>query len=634
MHDPAICEAVQLSTYMLPTVVYLYYRTLTSYASYAYVIMEDMGYRYKAYRYKVLENPKHDIRLLHLQPGQSGDPIEISLQPARLLEQAPVQASQRLTLKELRRTLTKGQWMAQSREGRFFFGDDKIPGTSWDHPNPDFPRHLYDPQASNPSDLQFEALSYAWGSPDDPTTEICVSETCSALSYGSIGILAVRHNLFEALQHLRRPDRVRVLWIDAICINQEDADEKSEQVRRMNRIYELAHQVIIWLGPSSDDSDLACLTLAYLGKQIITTPANALYPHPRASELEWASFTTRLPLSDAEFEAIHRLFLRPWFCRLWVWQETILADSRGRVLCGNSQIPWILFRNAVTRLTLYGNELPSIRLHTMFTMRELAGFQRSSPFHALTRATTLSQCEEPRDRIYALLGIATPEFSRAMTVDYSLPVAQIYKQAFIANVDVRRDLALLAHCSPLNRNYDSPSWVPDWTSQSNRPWLMDDHAASGRSEASVQFERPNCLVVQGVHCAKIKRVGAPCGCNELTATRRDVLQLLSIIRSWTPEAVDEGSYISQEPKNHAYILTLLQGGLQGFCNINNLEWTEAYKSFSDIISRHDDNDQSEATLDGVFVAELTNSCQGSCFFETEEGFYGLANPGLEPGMRI
>ncbi|KAK0732246.1 heterokaryon incompatibility protein-domain-containing protein, partial [Lasiosphaeris hirsuta] len=94
----------------------------------------------------------------------------------------------------------------------------------------------------NPPD--FEALSYVWGSSADPVIIVCDSKR-----------LTVTQNLHAALLQLRQFDTFRdgrLLWIDAICINQGDETEKTAQVRLMREIYSRAHNTTIWLGPNDD----------------------------------------------------------------------------------------------------------------------------------------------------------------------------------------------------------------------------------------------------------------------------------------------------------------------------------------------------------------------------------------------
>jgi hypothetical protein len=93
--------------------------------------------------------------------------------------------------------------------------------------------------------IPYEALSYTWGD-TRKTNAIEVNGR-------SLGITA---NLHVALQHLRLDDEDRIMWIDAVCINQDNVEERGHHVKQMARIYQLAERVVIWLGPSTTGSDL------------------------------------------------------------------------------------------------------------------------------------------------------------------------------------------------------------------------------------------------------------------------------------------------------------------------------------------------------------------------------------------
>jgi hypothetical protein len=98
---------------------------------------------------------------------------------------------------------------------------------------------------SNGTRLAFEAVSYTWGHPD----------RISALQIhddkGQIGLTA---NLTQALPHMTEQSRTKRLWIDQLCINQADNDERSAQVSLMSEIYKKAARVIVWLGPGDESS--------------------------------------------------------------------------------------------------------------------------------------------------------------------------------------------------------------------------------------------------------------------------------------------------------------------------------------------------------------------------------------------
>ena len=81
---------------------------------------------------------------------------------------------------------------------------------------------------------RYEALSYTWGDPKITKPVICSGKK-----------IEITANLHSALYHLRYPDRQRILWVDALCINQEDDNDKETQVQRMGRIYSKAQRVLI-----------------------------------------------------------------------------------------------------------------------------------------------------------------------------------------------------------------------------------------------------------------------------------------------------------------------------------------------------------------------------------------------------
>jgi hypothetical protein len=128
---------------------------------------------------------------------------------------------------------------------------------------------------------QFEALSYAWGADKNPA-DIFIGRS----GHES---LPVTQNLAQALVHLRYEDRTRVLWIDAICVNQKDVDERSSQVKRMADIYSKAARVVVWLGPESADTSIA---MAYVEKVVSKV------------EVDWIAYEMR-SLSDDVFRGNH-----------------------------------------------------------------------------------------------------------------------------------------------------------------------------------------------------------------------------------------------------------------------------------------------------------------------------------------
>jgi hypothetical protein len=133
----------------------------------------------------------------------------------------------------------------------------------------------------------YEALSYVWGSDKNPR-HVFTDE----------GYLRVRNNLHTALLHLRDRSLARIIWVDAICINQDDKGEKGEQILRMAEIYSRASRVIVWLGEAKNDGDQAL--------EDIRLAADAEFPVNKPNK-----------------QAILTLLHQPWFERIWVREKTL-----------------------------------------------------------------------------------------------------------------------------------------------------------------------------------------------------------------------------------------------------------------------------------------------------------------------
>ncbi|ENH69208.1 Heterokaryon incompatibility protein 6, OR allele [Fusarium oxysporum f. sp. cubense race 1] len=119
-----------------------------------------------------------------------------------------------------------------------------------------------------------------------------------------IRTLYIGGNLAGALNHLRYPDKARTLWVDAICINQNDISEKNIQVPRMADIFRSAVRVVIWLGLESDNSTLALSTLDYLAAQVEITKASWVRPSPGCVHQDWFHSLTGMPYDDSTWQAI------------------------------------------------------------------------------------------------------------------------------------------------------------------------------------------------------------------------------------------------------------------------------------------------------------------------------------------
>lgn len=172
--------------------------------------------------------------------------------------------------------------------------------------------------------VHYEALSYHWGSPGE---EVAIRISTPGIVFASD--FYVSPNLHAALEQLRFPDGSRTLWIDAICIDQENTSERNSQVSIMAAIYQTATHVCVWLGTPSEDSGIA---LDFISRVVNLDEFDFLVTDSSAAKY-WG--------------ALSSLMKRKWFSRRWVVQEIALA-KRATLYCGTAEADWSDFAVAVS----------------------------------------------------------------------------------------------------------------------------------------------------------------------------------------------------------------------------------------------------------------------------------------------
>lgn len=513
-------------------------------------------------------------------------------------------------------------------EYRYLFEEAETENTTWDHPHPDCDASLWAALSQPPYEPKFEALSYTWGSADDPEIAFVEYTRTKAGLLADIGTLPIGHNLATALRHLRLPDKSRTLWVDAVCINQEDLTEREDQVKRMASIYKLAQRVVVWLGPSSGDSDTAFSYLDYLGSQLEVSRNRYRYRAPGATEPEWFRSICPIPFSDKVWTAIDRLLQRPWFERLWVWQEIQLANSRAIAVCGHRTMLWQNLRKAIIAL-LTKDELPTISLRRRLqSVENVTTEMNSCTFGTLIGYSRERHCSDPRDKIYGMLSFCGQQLAERIEVSYTKDVAEVYKDVFLQSSLQNRRLDSLPGCTSTRQRPGSPSWVPNWEVAGETYPLGAFCCASGISSAVLEYTAPRVLQVAGVQAARVHTVT-----QRATAHLPD-RDVLDAIRSWEPPGLQEDSYVSGGLLIDAYCTTLRAGYLSerwsGLSAPSLESWKELYLSqVSSTTTKHGDNDYgSDGDIDWML-----RIVRGRTLMRTEEGHIGIGPSEAEPGKR-
>jgi hypothetical protein len=302
---------------------------------------------------------------------------------------------------------------------------------------------------------EFEAVSYAWGSACDPVN----------IFVGKIGwkTLPVTQNLAEALQYFRYKDKPRTLWIDAICVNQQNLKERSQQVKRMADVYSKAARVAVWLGSESDDSSLAMDCIDKIASKVKVDWAT-LSMSAITHEVHWGDMVTPIPLEELDMLAINHLIYRSWFERLWIWQEVILASEHTQVMCGTRTTLWNSLRATVfwlyVKKRLWFSEAPqfSLRIQQLF---DLCAGKKDLSSEILIHKSRNCSCTDPRDKIYALVSLLHKSESIGIEPDYTKNVYEVYQDAVSSIISSSRHLYVLTTVELHEDLERVPSWVPN-----------------------------------------------------------------------------------------------------------------------------------------------------------------------------
>lgn len=283
--------------------------------------------------------------------------------------------------------------------------------------------------------FKYSALSYRWGSPSDTVPIVLEGQT-----------FQVTTNLEAALRQFRKPRTREVLWIDALCINQEDDKEKSLQVSLMGSIYEEAQFVHVWLGKEENGSGRAMKFLEELSMRI--RKDKHIY-NVRNDPSLFSGAWNRIPTGKWIFEALagnHQLsedlghlFRREYWQRVWVMQEVSLARNIT-LCCGQFQIKNVVLGRAIDLLHRVQVDMPPgfTRIpESPFGMANARIWVNSGLHTSLYRLLIMGQtllAHDPRDRIYSVLGLVNDPGIPRFEVDYSKSPEIVYKELAAAMI--------------------------------------------------------------------------------------------------------------------------------------------------------------------------------------------------------
>jgi hypothetical protein len=329
----------------------------------------------------------------------------------------------------------------------------------------------------------YNALSYVWGDGVDSAP----AEPEILLDGNSF---PVTPNLHSALRHLRSKVKCdpAVLWVDAVCINQNNLDERNQQVAMMREIYASATQVTIWLGEADEDSDVALNALPMILN--------------KDSWLEDATVRSEIRQHCANF-FFGLSSRRSWLSRVWILQELAMSKNDPDVVCGYKRVSWstlVAAWQTIAKETLVdlgarpkasntaGDDIELFtltKLDVLHELRQSIQTRGGEKLKKLLMIVRTSEATDPRDRIYGLLGLLQQETSSSVSskpvlVDYHKTCSEVYIDAmahifslsegpyFLSGVFLSGGPAAAPEIPSLRASkvqQDLPSWVPDFSRQ-------------------------------------------------------------------------------------------------------------------------------------------------------------------------
>ncbi|KAI2628753.1 heterokaryon incompatibility protein-domain-containing protein [Hypoxylon sp. NC1633] len=442
----------------------------------------------------------------------------------------------------------------------------------------------------------YDAISYVWGTELSKEPIRCNGQTMevtknlieamrylrplpqwdSVTTWPEKHALHSSHNVWRGFAKNRQEDQEhsssrqqRLIWIDAICINQKDNAEKADQIKLMDKIYANANTVKIWLGKVNDTNSTARpshpmmiqqpggilqpqglglpvgdfmpfrmqpgLHIGQYGQMpvILTFIAQALrnvragdnYSTESRSAIDtvYRNRVHGFPSATSEdWEDLRSFFNNPWFLRIWVVQEIVLA-RRAIAILGDWEVEWRALGEAATWFQTHGFALPTTikfagklgdllpvsKVAAMWQMHATPGKRR--PLLQVLRDLRGRKTTLEVDKIYAAYSLAeetsnTSQLHPLIEPTYEKPYGEVYRNVVRYLVVEHGDLSALSHAGGIQGVKTSawPSWVPDWSLEKASVELVSDSEEDSPYEADGNMHLtigdsidPTCLSMKG-----------------------------------------------------------------------------------------------------------------------------------------
>lgn len=472
-------------------------------------------------------------------------------------------------------------------------------------------------------DPYYETLSYVWGDSDDQRS---ISLSGQKIDIGK--------NLWQALRALRPSTRPKILWVDALCINQTDVEERSSQVLLMEAIYRGCTLCCIWLGASNSNIDGAMKVLG---------------DWARGNHLDSGSNFAPIYTSAAG-----ELTSRSWWFRIWTVQESILPGQL-EVRCGSNSWGWHVFSKAATNLRHHLTS-PCCISHNDTTLEHVlpigkfinavldidGGRDHSNESRNLSSFNLYRNREatDPRDKIFGLLSLVTPQIRKAVKPDYSMSITEVYTSFCVHLIEATGSLEILSYVLGTTTTgiFKTPSWVPNWAISIPEPsWQQGrldryrEYNACGGSEFSLELgdiaAYDGTLRARGVYCDLVAGVGE----------ERDSKMKEGIPKDW-PQIAKLDRAVGQDAAQDAFWSTILVDTFAHFdkdtgASIFKRGSQEEYSKYKDWLVRIVEGSSWPLATDPLYYL-LETATFLRRFFVTGDGKFGMGPAEMQEGDEV
>jgi hypothetical protein len=386
----------------------------------------------------------------------------------------------------------------------------------------------------------------------------------------------------------------------------------------MGQIYLRAARVVIWLSPKSDNSSLAIRTLQLFAKDLTDEWVSDFSKPQYRKEVSGAETVRYNPDRwhtennlKGSLPAIHALLGRPWFTRLWVYQETQLATD-GLVVAGFDTMPLTEFIRAACWFSQASVQmLSSTETKKLASAIDLVRPIVVNDLEDLIRGTKSYGCQDGTDRIYALLALFPSSFRDVPPPNYESPVEEVYKQFFLAYMHYA-NLRILG--SPFVRDSVSTKPIPSWIPDLSCPlYTFFYGAASHKADHNAIYSRTDTtLQVRGTRVVNILKV------HDAVAISPSDQQIFAKCVSWEPEDLSTGKYRDGRSLLDAFVEALVGGATS--------DWWCFLSSVKDLGVAYNKRAINGERAANELSYNLATILPGRTFFSASDGYIGICPP--------